>query len=263
MFASKTRGRHVARRLSWLVVAGLTTAALLAPASVPAVLAGTVITDPGTGNPTCADLGYSLSFKIDTGDLENKTYTEATSVVETNWDGQEITLSNLSDDGQTFDWASTLPVSAVLVKAGNDNHALYTYDPAVTSDTSVTHGAGKQGISHLLFCGDAPVATPTPTATPTEEPTPTATPTDEPTPTPTPTGEELPATGTPAPTGEVDPATGTPAATLPSTDTLSGSGPAAPSNDGWRFILLAMAGLLAASLLLTPASAVIRKDDRR
>jgi hypothetical protein len=34
-------------------------------------------------------------------------------------------------------------------------------------------------------------------------------------------------------------------------------------NDGWRVVLLALAGVLAAALLLTPATAVIRKDDRR
>ena len=74
------------------------------------------------------------------------------------------------------------------------------------------------------------------------------------------------ATGTPAPTatptGEVEGATGTPNITLPPTDTALG-GPAAPDGDGWRLVLLAMAGLLAAALLLTPAGVVIRKDDRR
>jgi hypothetical protein len=74
------------------------------------------------------------------------------------------------------------------------------------------------------------------------------------------------ATGTPAPTatptGEVEGATGTPNITLPPTDTALG-GPAAPGGGGWRLVLLAMAGLLAAALLLTPAGVVIRKDDRR
>jgi hypothetical protein len=39
--------------------------------------------------------------------------------------------------------------------------------------------------------------------------------------------------------------------------------PAAPSNDNsWRMILLGMAGLLAASLLLTPVKAQVKRDDR-
>jgi hypothetical protein len=64
------------------------------------------------------------------------------------------------------------------------------------------------------------------------------------------------------PDGGVQPATGTPAITLPPTDTLTGS-TSAPAGDGWRLILLAMAGLIAVTLMLTPAGAVVRKDDRR
>jgi hypothetical protein len=236
-----------------LVVAGLATAALIP--STGTALAGTTVTHP-TGNPTCADLGYSLSFKIDTGDLESKTYADGDSDVVTNWDGQEITISDLSGDGQTFAWSSTLPVSAALVKAGSDNHNLYTYDPPVTSDNNLTHDSGQQGISHLLFCGDEPEPTPTPT----EEPTPT--PTEEPTPTPvepTPTPVEPIAT----PTGGVEGATGTPDpdTTLPPTDAMGG--PSSPSGDGWRMILLALAGALGAALILTPSESRISIRRRR
>ncbi len=66
------------------------------------------------------------------------------------------------------------------------------------------------------------------------------------------------------PEGEVGGATGTPGVTLPPTDTALTQGGATQAGDGWRLILLAMAGLLAAALLLTPASAVVsRKDDRQ
>jgi hypothetical protein len=269
---SVPRHRHrLARRLGWLAVASLVAASL-----APTAFAGTTITHP-TGNPTCADLGYSLSFKIDTGDLENTTYAEGDADVTTNWDGQEITISGLSADGQTFDWSSTLPVSAVLVKAASDNHNLYTYDPAVLGDQDLTHGAGQQAISHLLFCGNPP-AEPTPEPTPTPEVTPAPTPevtpaptpevTPAPTPevTPAPTPEVTPAPTpevTPAPTGGVGGATATPPAatagtTLPPTDTLGDTAPAR-GGDSWRLILLALAGTLGAALLLTPAKAA-RKD---
>jgi hypothetical protein len=69
----------------------------------------------------------------------------------------------------------------------------------------------------------------------------------------------------PSPTGGVGAATGTPGVpgvTLPPTDTLT-SGTSAPAGDGWRLILLAMAGLMAAALLVTPARVVVRKDDTR
>ena len=70
------------------------------------------------------------------------------------------------------------------------------------------------------------------------------------------------ATATPAPTGGVGGATATPAptaaTTLPPTDTLGDAAPAT-GGDSWRIVLLALAGLLTAALLLTPARAY-RKD---
>jgi hypothetical protein len=42
--------------------------------------------------------------------------------------------------------------------------------------------------------------------------------------------------------------------TLPPTDSLSG-GSQGPTGDSWRLVLLAMAGILAATLLLTPTEA--------
>ena len=102
-------------------------------------------------------------------------------------------------------------------------------------------------------------ATPTPTAPPT--PTPTA----PPTPTPTPVGATPTPTPSPTPTGGVGGATGTPdtanpTPTLPATSTIDPTG-SGPTGNGWRIILFAMAGVLAAALLLTPASVVVRKDD--
>jgi hypothetical protein len=49
--------------------------------------------------------------------------------------------------------------------------------------------------------------------------------------------------------------------TLPPTDTLSGS-PSAPSGDTWRLILLAMAGILAGTLVLTPNQSKVKRHDR-
>ena len=44
--------------------------------------------------------------------------------------------------------------------------------------------------------------------------------------------------------------------------TIDGVAPSTPAGDGWRLVLLGMAGMLAASLMLTPARVAIRKDDR-
>lgn len=150
------------RRVGWLGVASMLALALLAPAAGSVAAASVTPTNPA-GNPTCTDLNpaWTLSFKIDTGDLENRAYDwNEGGDVESNWTGQTITLSGWSAEGQTFNWSSALPVNGVLVKGGNNN-ALYTYVPAVSGDTGLTHGPGQQAISHLLFCGDA---TPPPTA---------------------------------------------------------------------------------------------------
>ena len=74
--------------------------------------------------------------------------------------------------------------------------------------------------------------------------------------------ENSPVQPTQTPTGGVGGATGTPNITLPPTDSvLGGTTPA--TGEGWRLILLAMAGLLAATLLLTPARAVVRQERDR
>ena len=412
MLYSRSRARsRLARRLSWLVVLSLTTVALVAPGAAAPVSAASVapiflpadIDGDGKAdaNPTCEDLdgiyGGGQTWveleKID-GSPTNGTY-------------GEITITGAS--GQTFSWSSTVPVDAVLVKAGSDNHALYVYAPTAASaessgDTNLTHGPSPQGTSHVSFCYDT--SNPPPTLPPTEAPT-TAPPTEAPTtapptvapttapptvaPTQAPTeapgdvmasiliakfdtrgtnnpnddlmldgasfevyrddgdetfdaGDELVVAEAPtdgglldtdlldagwywivesivpdgyvgsdptlvelntddkitciwdaagliecednvgnvrelswtivlvdnapigeAPTGAVGSATGRPGGaagiTLPPTDTLSG-GTSVPAGDGWRLILLAMAGLIAAALLMTPATAVVRRNDR-
>jgi hypothetical protein len=157
---------------------------------------------------------------------------------------------------------------------------------AVNSDGTTVISSSK---SNSLNCTEAvstPTPTPTPTATPTQgttptpTPTPTATPTQgttEPTPTPTPTATPttgITATPTPTPTGGVsgggstptggvEGATGKPRVTLPPTATELADGPSAPV-DGWRFVLLALAGIVAlTTLLLSPAPSRTSRRDRR
>ncbi|MFL5778936.1 MAG: hypothetical protein ACJ761_08345, partial [Chloroflexota bacterium] len=118
-----------------------------------------------------------------------------------------------------------------------------------------------------IECGEVE-ATATPTATPTQTPTeaptgtPTATPTEAATATPTatPTGGTGGATPTPtSPGGNVGGATGTPHVgnTLPPTDTAGTTTPA--GTDTWRILMIALAGLLASLLVLTPAPARRRR----
>jgi hypothetical protein len=275
---TRTRAHpRLARKLSWLVVASLAGAALFAPsvraASVAPIFPGGTL----GSNPTCSDLAAAYG--------NGQTWLELEKIDGMPADGTygEITISDVS--GQTFSWSSTVGVDAVLVKAGNDNHAVYVYAPTADSaesfgDTNLTHGQNQQGTSHVSFCYDTsnppppptdapptdtpptdapPTDTPPTDAPPTDTPPTDAPPTDTP-PTEPPDGGVLP-TATPA--GGVAGSTGTPNVTLPPTDTL-GTATTAPAGDGWRLILLAMAGIVAGALLLTPASTVVnRKDDRQ
>jgi hypothetical protein len=250
------------RKFGWLGVASMLALALLAPAA--SVAAASVAPTYPAGNPTCTDLNpaWTLSFKIDTGDLENRAYAWNEGLpVTSNWTGQTITISGLSDGGQTFDWSSTLPVNGVLVKAASDNNALYTYNPAVTGDTDLTHGLGQQAISHLLFCGNPtpPVTAPPVTAPPVTAPPVTAPPVTAP-PVTAPPVTAPPVTAPPitaAPSQQVLAVTGAPTVTLPPTDSLGGT--AGPSDGSWRLALMAMAALLASVLVLTPARATNRR----
>jgi hypothetical protein len=75
--------------------------------------------------------------------------------------------------------------------------------------------------------------------------------------------DNTPVTVTPSSSGGVGGATGTPgrpAPTLPPTDALTVDANTTVS-DGWRLILLVLAGALAATLVLTPGGAAVRKDD--
>jgi len=172
------------------------------------------------------------------------------------------------------------PVQLMPYDDTPNNGGEYSVDMAPQADVEDCAGFNANSTSfNFLSCTTSkndnfkvklaatPTPTPAPTATPTPAPTATPTPAPTATPTPAPTGSVEPTqtvnpTATPAPTGSVEAATATPARTLPSTSTIDGSGNG-PMNDGWRVVLLALAGVLATALLLTPATAVIRKDDRR
>ena len=65
------------------------------------------------------------------------------------------------------------------------------------------------------------------------------------------------------PSGGVEGATGTPKLTPPSTDAFGAGAASSPASDTWRLMLIAMAGLLATILVLTPATKKARKESIR
>jgi hypothetical protein len=68
-----------------------------------------------------------------------------------------ITVTRLGNG--SFDWTSSVPVVAVVVKASNTAN-IYYYSPAATSGAGLVT-VGKHGISHIDWC----VGTPGPTTT--------------------------------------------------------------------------------------------------
>jgi hypothetical protein len=230
---AQSRSR-ASRRLGWLVVVGLAVAALAAPSGTSLAADKTEITichaTGSQGNPYVVNSPAINSSGAFAGELAG---------------GHNSHTGPLWFPGIQVTWGDIIPP--------------YEYPPANFTYAGLNWTTAGQAI----YNNDCNI--PQATATPT--PAPTSTPTEAPTATPAPTGSVEPTqtvnpTATPAPTGGVEAATATPARTLPSTSTIDGSGNG-PMNDGWRVVLLALAGVLATALLLTPATAVIRKDDRR
>ena len=268
---------RMTRTAGWLAVAGLLSAALIAPTTAFAE----------GSNPASECEGYTLYFKIQAP--SDGVYENGDAGVETNWSGQVITVSNAADGNQQFDWAATQVVLKVTVKYGNQ-HFHGSIAPDGLSGT--VDNNNQNAISHVTWCGSPVTTTTTTDTTSTETTDTTSTETTETTDTETTsTTETTDTTSTVTtettdtettdtvttttdtsstttsqttettqttetvvtPEGSVEAETGTPDVTPPSTDTGSISGPSSPSGSAWQLLLVAMAGLLATVLLLTPA----------
>lgn len=174
-----TKARSSMRTLVGL----LATLGLLAAFAMPTLAASVTPTPINDGNPTCG--GFNAAWtELKVEPPGNGVFTDGTlTVTITNF------VNSSSGTPGSFDWSSNIGVDAVFVKAGNDKHNLYTYNPESTGDTGLGPQSGTgNGISHISFCYDAGGTT----ATPTPTPTPTATPGGgvaggNPTPTPAPT----------------------------------------------------------------------------
>ena len=122
-----------------LIVAILTGIAL----GVPNVSAQMVV----SGNPKCEDLGYEFGFKPQPEPPPSGTYPFP------NDPNHSVTITS---DRSTFDWQSTLPIDAVIVKGG-DNANVYKYTPGGFGGSQlhapVNPNNGKTyDISHIDFC---------------------------------------------------------------------------------------------------------------
>ena len=140
---SRSHVSHVVQRARAIGGVGVLSLAMLAGTAGFAQAASVVPTPINDGNPGCSDFGDGWTeFKLEGGNLADGTYSDGT---------LEVTIDNFvnSDSGTpgSFDWSSNIGVDAVFVKAGNDKHNLYVYDP----EFDRRHGpqpAGGQGQRH-------------------------------------------------------------------------------------------------------------------
>jgi hypothetical protein len=298
---AQTRSR-ASRRLGWLVVIGLALSALLWPSTTTAAISGAIWTSLSNGATVNANLYDAKEDVYLNGGPQNCgngnglpdglyyfQVTDPSGATLLSSDAikfRMVTVSNGVIDGVggtgnhdegTSSCNGGTPVQLMPYDDTPNNGGEYSVDLGTKADVEACAGFNANSTSfNFLDCAGSKndnfkvkvASTPTPTLAPTPTPTQAPTPTPTEPPTPTPTGSVLPTQTvnptdppTAAPTGSVEAATATPARTLPSTSTIDGSGNG-PMNDGWRVVLLALAGVLAAALLLTPATAVVRKDDR-
>lgn len=144
------------------------------------------------GNPSCEDLGYENSFKIEaSGELpESGSYDSSSPGVETEGDadGFEVEIEVGEHMGRVVvDFESNTPVDAVAVKAGNEAYVYYEdTDPVTENGSHFLKSPKRDSISHVTFCwngedDDTPPTTPVPptTAPPTTAPSTTVPADDE------------------------------------------------------------------------------------
>ena len=131
-------------------------ASLIVAVGLPAAAASVTPTEM-TGNVTCDDLGLDTLTKFDPPTSGTKA-------------GVTITVSQ-----PTFNWSSTVLISAVIVKGGNASN-VYDYRPTgALSDSGLVApnnaSGGPANLSHLEFCVGGTTTTTSEATTSTSEAT--------------------------------------------------------------------------------------------
>jgi hypothetical protein len=104
----------------------------------------------GSAEAECAAIGdFDYAYKIDGWDSGNMSGDYV-------YDGVTFTIVDHKPVAKTFDWSATTAISAVIVKGGPTAN-LWSYDPAVTSDTGL-YAPGNADVSHVTFCWNEPPA---------------------------------------------------------------------------------------------------------
>lgn len=103
------------------------------------------------GNPSCADLA---SAHGGSGAKWLETRLERAPGASDSFGDGVIGVTVTNGTGISFDWASTRPVDAILVKAGIAGNNLYLYSPEATSGTGLTTPGSVANITQITVCHD-------------------------------------------------------------------------------------------------------------
>lgn len=109
----------------------------------------------GVGDTRFSHIISNFELKLDFG-TPNGTfpYTTGNGRIVVGPEHPDRSVSVSSSGSTVSSWSSTLPVTAVILKAGNDSF-VYPYKPFRISDSNLAAGV-QQSISHLTFCFTEP-----------------------------------------------------------------------------------------------------------
>lgn len=230
----------IARRIGWLVVGSMLALAMLGPTAGGVAAAGSATPQQVACN--------NASGSNNSGDVV--TVTASSTGVTVHWDTTAVSgdtatvracvrIGDAEYGSLAQDVANTGSFFFAWADFAGPDDATLAGDPCPSDSVSFAGSVDTPVVqtqkSGSATCSAEPSATPVTTPTPTPAATPTPTPA---------------ATPTATPGGGVQGETATPKVTLPPTDTLSG--PTSGGSDSWRLALVALAGVLAAALLLVP-----------
>jgi hypothetical protein len=218
------------RKIGWLTVGSMLAMALLAPAA-----------NAVEGKQSGTDIRWDEATQLCTGGPDGDIVAGPGEVawvfIHTGVDGPGTLSAHFVTAGD---------VTAPSYVQGNLKYIVWT-GPDTLQTFSDNIDGGILTLSHVC-AGTTTTTTSTSTST-----TSTSTTTTSSTTTSSTTTSTTTVATTPAPSQQVLSETSDPSTTLPPTDTFAGEASAQPSGSAMRLMLIAMAGLLAAVMVLTPA----------
>jgi hypothetical protein len=269
---------RIMRTAGWLAVASLLAAALVGPAATLAVAGPAVTPIEHSGNITTCPAGTTIFINGPTGNTTldsggaggvtvNVTYTNGQTMVAFTVAGGVVNVAYIKGGPNYNEYnygAAGTTGDTGLISPDNGggeipivSHSVFCVTPTTTTtSTTSTESTSSTTSTESTSSTTSTESTSSTTSTGTTSTTSTGTTTTGTTSTATTdtTSTGTTSTGTTS-SGTVEGVTGTPELTPPSTDTVSVTGGSSPASGTLQLLLVAMAGLLAGVLLLTPGTA--------